>query len=413
MTLLVKKVKAGLEDFALGVGTETQTRGDKSVAITRVSAEWVFEDIAQIKSVDTTKIKFVQLLTTNSRKLYYYDSGSTLTANDDDVLLPNSGTGRWLLRRGSSAGGGGGGTDQSHDTETEASESSHEGIDEGFTLYVSETNEYHEYTGVTDSSKAGQWPAADGFYYDADGKQFSLYDPAELPIGIKKATGSSYSFIMEDASIKGGVSAVQLTNSSEVSAFIPHDSVVNFPVGSIINVLQGGTGTVVLTGAQDVTVNGAATSRGQFHAMAAIKIDSNTWNAIGGISAEQTQPVSIELNNHTISNDNALCGIILYSSGELLTIEAAGGIEQPNEWSTPRVIDIGKKYEARVTRTSGNNINQGNPTGIWIPIDTSIGWGVQEQGATLNFVGTLEIRKASDQIVVATCTLDFTSNYVA
>lgn len=415
MTLLVKKVKAGLEDFSLGTGTEIQTRGDKSVAVTKVNAEWIYENVEQIKSADTTLIKFVQLLTTNTRKLFYYDAGSTLTPNDEDVLLPNSGTGRWLLRRGSSAGGGGGGggADQTHDTEDDSSGSSHSGVEEGSVIYVEETNEYYEYTGTTDETKAGQWPAADGFYYDSDGKQFELYDPAELPIGIVRTANISYTFKDGDAAIRGGVTAVEFTSDSTITATIPADIDQNFPIGAIINMIQYGKGTINVQGGSGVAVTGAITSRGQYHAMSAVKLSNNDWVVIGGISEAQTQPVTIDLQNHTLSNDNALCSVILYTSGELLTIESAGGIEQPNEWCTPRVVNIGSNYEARLTRTAGNNINQGEPTGIWIPIDTSRGWGVQESGTTLNFVGTLEIRKIGSTTIEATCTLDLTSNYVA
>lgn len=417
MTLIAKKVKLGLEDMLLGSGTEEQVRGDSTVTVTKIDTDWILYSLNAIKALDTTKIKHVVYVKADNTRLDYdYSSASGLAANDIDVLMPDAGTGRWLLRRTANQQ-----TENTATGTTGAANSSHSGIPTGFILNVTYgddtltpgTGASYRFTGTTDISKATQWPAADGYYYDKDGKQFELYDTARLPTGVNNIATTTYTFVATDAAVSGGKAAVVLTNSAATTATVPPNSTVPFKIGSTINIIQNGEGLVTLVGGSGVTVNGGKISRGRYHAMTLLKLAENTWVAIGGVAEEESVPVVITLNNHTLTNTNALSSVALFPNGEMLTIDTAGGVVQPSEWCVPRVTDVGYQYEARLSKVSGDNINQGAPTEVWLPMSSLVAWGVQELGATLNFVGTLEIRLAATGTVLDSCTLDLTSTYSA
>src|SRR5690606_32692352 len=131
MAEVIKKVLAGLEDFALGTGTEMQTRGGQQVPVTRVSAEWIFNSLADIKSADTAKIQHVTFFSSSGVKKYDYSPSSTLVGNDDDVLMPTSGVRRCLLRRENYT--------QSHKPGDDAKSSNREGIQRSFVIEVIKT----------------------------------------------------------------------------------------------------------------------------------------------------------------------------------------------------------------------------------------------------------------------------------
>lgn len=417
MTTIAKKVLIGLEDLALGSGAAVQQRGDSEVAVTKIDTDWNFTSLTQIKAADTSKIKHVVLINeANERSEYDYYAASSLTANDIDVLQPNVGSGRWVLRRVANT--------QTHSTAVGvngAAYSSHSGIPTGFVLsvlyyddsLVPGTGGSYTYTGTTIGANASLWPAPDGYYYDLDGKQFSTYDTAKLPIGVNLTTATSYTYVLTDGYTSGGKSAVLHSNSAAITATIPPNSSVPFAIGTIINVAQVDEGLLTIAPGAGVTLTGSYVSRGANHAMSLLKIATNSWIAFGGIAEEEAVPVVITLNNHTLTNTNALSAVSLFPNGELLTIDTAGGILQPNEWCVPRVTDIGFQYEARMTKVSGDNINQGAPVGVWFPISSVQGWGVQENGATLSFVGTLEIREIGTVTILDTATITMTSTYSA
>lgn len=404
-----------MEDLLLGTGTADQVRGDVTLPITRMSIDFIFNDIEQIKSLNTSKIKQIIFTDTDGKRYPYdYIASSTLTANDDDVLLPTSGIGRWILRRENNT--------QIETTGTgpgSAAESSHAGIPTGFiltTIYSDDnlipgTGASYQYTGTTILAKAGNWPDADGFYYDVDGKQFQIYDTANLPIGINTQAGTSYTLVKSDAYISGGKTAVRTTSDSNVIMTLPAATTVNWEIGAIINFLQGGLGVITISPAVGVTVNGEAVTRGIHHSISLVKVAANVWNAIGGTDVGVNTPVVITLSNQTLSVDNATCGILLNSDGSLYTLEGAA-TESPSNWALPRVSNVGTIYEARMIYVSGDHPNQGIPTDVWVTLSDLRAWGVLTIGTTLNFVGTLEIRNAATLAVQATCAIDLTSVFV-
>lgn len=413
MTQVIKKALIGLEDLLIGESTVTQTRGTTSVPITKIDTDWIFTSLAQIKGLDVARIKHVIYVDSNGERFPFdYSAVSALTGNDDDVLLPDSGTGRWLLRRENNQ--------QTQTTATGtggASTTSHEGIEAGFILnttfsddsQTAGTGQAYEYTGTTDATKAGDWPNADGYYYDADGKQFQIADTANLPTGINGQTGTSYTLVRNDAYISGGKSAVRITNAASIVCTVPANADVQLPIGSVVNVIQGGAGTITLTGASGVTINGDNISRGQYHALSIVKIAANEWDAVGGTGAGITTPVNITLTDHTLTAVGVTVGVLLNSDGSLTTLEGTG-TEIVAEWALPRVSQIGSIYEAKMDYVSGDYTNGGDLLGTWLSLSDLKAWGVQELGSTLNFVGTLSIRDVATGTVQDTCTIDLTSS---
>lgn len=413
MTKVIRKNLGGYEDLALGEGTESQTRGDENVAITKINAEWVFYSVAEIKALDTSRFKHATLVLSASNQVrkYDYNGASTAVGNDQDVLKPNVGSGRWLLRRENNT--------QTQNTATGAngvSNSSHNDLEPGEVINTNYSDDTqtpgtgasYQYTGVTDATKASQWPAADGFYYDADGKQFVVYDPAKLPTGVRTVTESAYTFVLDDMCKSGGKSLIVFNNTNAQTATIPPNSAVKFPLGQPINLVQRGVGKVTLVGGSGVTLLGGLSTTGQYAALSVMQVEPDVWIVIGGRTQVQTTGVVVSLSPQTLETQNGLCGIILNPNGEMSTVDDAGTTDLPNEWALPKTPNLGQLYEVRLLTVTGYT-NIGSMRDTWIPLTDTKGWGVQHNGTTLRFTGNLEIRLASTKATVDTAFIDITS----
>lgn len=98
---------------------------------------------------------------------------------------------------------------------------------------------------------------------------------------INSQTGTTYTFILSDAG-----ALVILTNSGAITLTVPLNSSVAFPVGTLINFVQGGAGKVTVSPAGGVTVN----SKNSFKGLAAtwasatlIKTATDTWFLMGDL----------------------------------------------------------------------------------------------------------------------------------
>jgi hypothetical protein len=70
---------------------------------------------------------------------------------------------------------------------------------------------------------------------------------------------------------------ITLSSSAGVTVTIPTDAVVDFLVGSKIDIANIGTGTVTVQGSGGVTVNGQPSSLSQYENIAIIKLSTNNW----------------------------------------------------------------------------------------------------------------------------------------
>lgn len=99
---------------------------------------------------------------------------------------------------------------------------------------------------------------------------------------INAQTGTSYTPVLGD---KEGI-LITLSNASPIAFYLPQDSEVAFPVGSVIEGHQLGAGLVSIFAGTGATVNsrgGATDSAGQYAFFAATKVAANIWSLTGDL----------------------------------------------------------------------------------------------------------------------------------
>ena len=108
----------------------------------------------------------------------------------------------------------------------------------------------------------------------------STYSP--LNFSINAQTGTNYTMILSDTA-----KMIEMNNASANTLTIPLNSSVAFPVGSNIIITQTGAGQTTLTATAGVTLNGTPglKLRTQWSSATLIKRATDTWLAIGDLSA--------------------------------------------------------------------------------------------------------------------------------
>jgi hypothetical protein len=102
---------------------------------------------------------------------------------------------------------------------------------------------------------------------------------------VNAQVGTTYTFVLTDRD-----DLVTASNSSSQTYTIPLNSSVAFPTGSLVNLIQIGTGQVTVQGAGGVTLNSTgATSatpktRTRYSVMTLIKAGTDTWYATGDVA---------------------------------------------------------------------------------------------------------------------------------
>lgn len=100
---------------------------------------------------------------------------------------------------------------------------------------------------------------------------------------INAQTGTSYTLQVSDAG-----KLVTLTNGSAVTLTVPSDATAAIPVGSYVELLQGGAGQVTVVAGSGATlrVGGlTAKARGQWSSLGVQKIAADTWRLYGDLAA--------------------------------------------------------------------------------------------------------------------------------
>jgi hypothetical protein len=102
-----------------------------------------------------------------------------------------------------------------------------------------------------------------------------------ITIATTSDSGSGYTLVLTDQS-----KVIEMSNGSGNTLTIPTNSSVAFPIGTTITVLQVGSGQTTIAGA-GVTINGTPglKLRAQWSSATLIKRATNTWVAIGDLSA--------------------------------------------------------------------------------------------------------------------------------
>ena len=94
--------------------------------------------------------------------------------------------------------------------------------------------------------------------------------------------GSNITLQLSDAH-----SLLRMNSSSARTITVPPNSSVAFSLGTVINVLHEGSGTLAYVAGSGVTVRslgGSLSSAGQYAVQTLIKLDTNNWSLAGGIA---------------------------------------------------------------------------------------------------------------------------------
>jgi hypothetical protein len=93
---------------------------------------------------------------------------------------------------------------------------------------------------------------------------------------------TSYTLVLSDDG-----DFLEFTNSTSASVTVPTNLSVEFPIGTVITILQAGTGQLTIVPASGVTVNSTPglKTRAQWSVVTLIKRGTNTWLATGDLSA--------------------------------------------------------------------------------------------------------------------------------
>lgn len=112
-----------------------------------------------------------------------------------------------------------------------------------------------------------------------DGTSAIEFAPSTI---LTNSQSAAYTLVLSDKD-----KMVEIGSASAVNLTVPLNSSVAYPVGSQINILQTSTGQVTIVGAAGVTVNGTPglKLRSQWSSATLIKRSSDTWVAIGDLSA--------------------------------------------------------------------------------------------------------------------------------
>jgi len=98
---------------------------------------------------------------------------------------------------------------------------------------------------------------------------------------INAQTGTSYTFVLTDAG-----KACEFTNASAVTVTVPPNSSVAFPVGTQIDVMQGGAGKVTFAQGSGVTIKSFGSNKslaGQEVGGTLLKMATDTWRLMGNL----------------------------------------------------------------------------------------------------------------------------------
>lgn len=108
---------------------------------------------------------------------------------------------------------------------------------------------------------------------------------APSPLLIENAqTGTTYTLALSDA-----FKLVTMANASECTLTVPANGTIAFPIGTVVQVMQTGAGSMIIEPAVGVTVNslgGNVRSEGQYAESTLVKVGTNSWYLYGELISE-------------------------------------------------------------------------------------------------------------------------------
>ena len=106
---------------------------------------------------------------------------------------------------------------------------------------------------------------------------------ATAMIAINAQTGTTYTTVLTDDG-----KLITADNASPIALTIPPASSVAYGIGTQINIMQLGAGTVTITAGAGVTLQSAGSklkTDAQYAVATCVKIDTDTWVAVGNLKA--------------------------------------------------------------------------------------------------------------------------------
>ena len=99
-------------------------------------------------------------------------------------------------------------------------------------------------------------------------------------VGINSQVGTTYTLSLSDAG-----KYIRMDNASPITLTIPLNASIPFETGSVISAIQIGAGVVTVSGS-GIIMNafGGRKTAGQYAVVQMVKVDTNTWDIIGGIA---------------------------------------------------------------------------------------------------------------------------------
>jgi hypothetical protein len=104
---------------------------------------------------------------------------------------------------------------------------------------------------------------------------------AAIYYGFNDQTGSSYTLVLSDA---GKVIPVDIGVTGTIT--VPLNSSVAFPTGTVVNIIQAGTGPLSITGSTGVSIlseGGRLKFKGQYALVGVVKKTTDEWIAFGNL----------------------------------------------------------------------------------------------------------------------------------
>lgn len=133
--------------------------------------------------------------------------------------------------------------------------------------------------------------------------------------------------------------------------------------------------------------------------------------------AHRSNTAAVAIDNRTVSNARpapATCtaGYRLENDGDILASSALGTYIDVGDWVTPKSA-AGAAYECRVTITSGTLTTGSSASGSWLSLGTTRTWFVEQSTVGVKTcIFTLEIRRASDGVVLDSATIELTAEQI-
>lgn len=127
--------------------------------------------------------------------------------------------------------------------------------------------------------------------------------------------------------------------------------------------------------------------------------------AVAALDSKQFSLTVENLGDVAFAPSVASSGITIARDGDVTVTGVSADTPNAADWIEPRNATVGDDYEVRLTVNSGDNPTAGG-NGTWVALNTDRTFSWTTSGdQTLTIDATLEIRRASNSLVVVSTTL--------